>query len=158
MAYRDLLEALKSKESALTGTVQKKEDCVALQTGLPDGIVPDWLVNLLSQFPLCGSEFELAEENDTSGLGASVGWLDLDGILSEARDCQPGLSVLKLRFLPFGSDLTGSGDPYFLDLRDNSEDPMVVRIPHSYAVESNYPLDKVEPVCTLSKLIQASEV
>lgn len=157
MAYLDLIEALKAKEFLLKGELQRRDELLVLQESLPRG-VPDWFLDIMCQFALCGSEFELSERDDQSGLGASLGWLKPEGILSEAKDYQPGISVHNVGFLPFGSDLTGSGDPYFLDLREESDDPMVVRVPHDFAVEREYPLDKVEPVCPLSELIRASEV
>lgn len=155
MSRSDLLNALKSKQSLLNGNVQQKSDFAELQSSLPKKLLPDWFIDLLCRYRLCGAEFELAEEEDESGLGASLGWLELQAILSEATECQPGLAVVKMGYLPFGSDLTGSGDPYFLDLSAHSEDPMVVRVPHDYAVEAVYPIAKVERVCPLSVLIGA---
>ena len=137
--------------------MQSISDCIELQASLTADIVPDWLVGILSQYKLCGTELELSREYDASGLGASVGFLNIDGILSEARDCQPGKSVVPLGFLPFGADLTGSGDPYFLDLRRGSDDPEVVRVPHDLATELCYPVDKIERVCPLSALIRNAQ-
>lgn len=154
MAYRDLLEALKERQSQLKGKVQARADCLALQASLSDRLVPGWFVEILSQFKLCGAELELAEEEDASGLGVSMGWLELDGILSEAKECQPGIAIVPMGFLPVGSDLTGSGDPYFLDLRLDSDDPLLVRVPHDYAMGPTYPLEKIEVVCPLSNFIQ----
>jgi hypothetical protein len=101
---------------------------------------------LLSGHPLAGVGFSLNEEHDESGIGASVLWLTPAQIVSESVECQPGTSVLSYGFLPIGGCAEGSGDPYFLDLRNSSDDPPLVRVPHDYASSGPYPLEKIEIV------------
>jgi hypothetical protein len=122
-----------------------------LRSALPANLVPEWFVDMLRECRLSGVMFSISKEEDVSGLGADVIWLSTDQIISEAFEAEPGISVTPLGLLPIGDCAIGSGDPYFLDLRHNSDDPQVVRVPHDYAVEQPYPLQNIEVVCpTLS--------
>jgi hypothetical protein len=130
----------------LRGTKTSEKDISDLRDSLPKVVVADWFFELIRTFPLAGSLLVLSAEDDLSGLGADMLWLKTDQLLSEAIEAEPGISVLKLGFLPVGGCAMGSGNPYFLDLRDNSDDPPIVRIVHQYAVTQPYPLEKVEIV------------
>jgi hypothetical protein len=103
-------------------------------------------MSTLREHKLAKSYFTLSKKRDKSGLRADVIWMTPAQIVSENCEAEPGISVLTLGFLPIGSCATGSGDPYFLDLRQDSNDPPVVRVPHDYALESPYPIDRVELV------------
>jgi hypothetical protein len=114
--------------------------------------VPDWLVIKLRENGLAGVCFSLDADDDLSGLGADLLWLTPEQIVSEATQCEPGLSVVSLGYIPVGACAKGSGDPYFLDMRSGRRDPPLVRIPHDFASIKPYPLDRVEQVSkTLSE-------
>jgi len=117
--------------------------------------MPEWLVILLKENRLAGASFSLAGRDDVSGIGVELFWLTPAEILSEATECQPGLSVLPLGYVPVGCCEEGSGDPYFLDMREGSSDPPLVRVPHDFAVQQPYPLDRIELVVeTLSAFFE----
>jgi hypothetical protein len=130
----------------LRGTSATDHDIGFLRSRLPLLLTPDWLMSILKEYRLAGTCFALSEEQDKSGLGATVNWLTPEGIASESCDLEPGISVLSSGFIPIGGCAEGSGDQYFLDLRLASGDPPVVRVPHDYAVYQPYPLDKIEVV------------
>jgi hypothetical protein len=117
-----------------------------LRSTLDLSLVPDWLVIILRENGLAGVCFSLDAGDDLSGLGAELLWLTPAQVVSEATECEPGLSVVPLGYIPVGACATGSGDPYFLDMRTASQDPPLVRIPHDYAGTKPYPLDRVELV------------
>lgn len=137
---------LRSISPNLRGTRATDDDIHFLKSRLPTGLTPDWLMALLRGYALAGVGFSLNEDHDESGIGAEVIWLTPEQIVSESVECEPGMSVLSYGFLAVGACAEGSGDPYFLDLRNSSDDPPLVRIPHDYAVSVPYPLDKIEVV------------
>jgi hypothetical protein len=114
---------------------------------------------MLKRYNLAGASFELGEDQDLSKLGAYVLWLPAGEMLVEAIECEPGMTVVRSGFLPFGSCSVGSGDPYFFDMRQGAHDPPVVRIPHDYAGGKSYPLNRVELVLpSLSKFFSIAAV
>ncbi|HLQ93031.1 MAG TPA: hypothetical protein VK148_23655 [Xanthobacteraceae bacterium] len=123
-------QVLEEISGALHGTKATRNDIKFLKTSLPKNLMPNWLVLLLSEYNLAGSAFSLDRKEDQSGLGAEVIWLLPIQLVSEAYDSEPGISVRSLGFVAIGACATGSGDPYFLDMRMASNDPPVVRVPH----------------------------
>jgi hypothetical protein len=139
-------QALQKIADHLDGAKVTESDIGMLRANLPAALVPDWLAEILKRYNLAGASFELSEEQDLSRLGAYVNWMPPQEILIEANECEPGMTVVRAGFLPFGGCAVGSGDPYFLDMRQGSRDPMVVRIPHDYAGGKSYPLERIELV------------
>jgi hypothetical protein len=130
----------------LHGSTATEEDVRLLRSCFGESLVPDWFAVLLRENGLEGVCFSLGETDDKSKLGAEVTWLTPTQIVSEATECQPGTSVVPLGFIPFGGCAEGSGDPYFLDMREATNDPPVVRVPHDFSGRGPYPLDRVELV------------
>lgn len=87
-----------------------------------------WLLDLMSEFPLAGTTFSMDERNP-SEIAVDMKWMDPADIREEARELYPGREAVKDGYLPIGTCLIGSGDPYFLKVSE-SKDPPVVRIPH----------------------------
>lgn len=138
----------------LHGAAATDEEIESLEMRLPPGLRPDWLLAMLKGYRLGGVRFSLSKEHDRSALGAEVIWLTPQQIVSEACDAEPGISVSPSGFLPIGACAAGSGDPYFLDLREATTDPPVVRIPHEYGGHGSYPLNRVELITSsLSEFI-----
>ena len=130
----------------LHGSFATDQDIRFLRSSISKVLLPDWFVDLLIQTRLSGVHFSLTEYDDESKLGADVIWLTPRQIVSEATESQPGISIVPLGYLPIGACALGSGDPYFLDMREAINDPPVVRVPHDYAGKAPYPLDRVERV------------
>lgn len=117
-----------------------------LTSRLGSRLTPEWLLSLLKTYALAGECFDLPSDADASGLGVTLLWLTPSQMASEAIESEPGMSVASLGFIPIGACAEGSGDPYFLDLRQGGADPPLVRIPHNFAVQQPYPLDRIEIV------------
>lgn len=150
---------LRSIGSNLRGVRATDDDIHFLKTRLPTNLTPDWLTTVLKEYVLAGVSFGLNEDHDESGFGAELIWLNAAQIVSEGIECEPGISVVPLGFLPIGACAEGSGDPYFLDLRNPSANPPLVRIPHDYAVLRPYPCEKIETVtASLSKFFRNSRL
>lgn len=133
---------------ALKGTCATDADIFMLKALFPTELVPEWLVVLLREFKLGGASISLEENDDNSGMGAELKWLTPPQMVSEALECEPGRSVLKIKLLPVAACATGSGDPYFLDLRAMTIDPPLVRVLHDFVSEEGecFPLQGVEVV------------
>jgi len=130
----------------LHGSAATEKDIRLLRLCLQANLVPDWFVGLLRENGLAGVCFSLSANEDQSKLGAEVLWLTPTQIVSEATECQPGISVVPLGYIPVGACDEGSGDYYYLDMREASHDPPLVRVPHDCAGRGPYPLDRVELV------------
>jgi hypothetical protein len=100
-----------------------------------------WLLDLMQNYPLIGMEFGLTLEQDLSGFGAGLIWNVPDDIIEESREFYPGIPALPLGYVPVGSCVLGSGDPYFLKV--SFDDPPLVRIPH----------ERLEPDLSLSESV-----
>jgi hypothetical protein len=142
----DLIEILEKNKHLFYGKVQSQNEIDFLINQLPKIIIPNWFLELLKKYPLAGVKFSLRADEDESGLGVDLKWYDAKEIVDEAMNYYPGLAVIKFGYLPVGSCLVGSGDPYFIKFENN--DPSIVRIPHDYLNEDDtYPVDKIEIVC-----------
>ncbi|MGY5615428.1 hypothetical protein [Vibrio brasiliensis] len=155
-----LISEIERKETQLSGAQASEEDINQLVERLPEGLVPSWLLPLLKRFPLAGVCFSLDEEDDESELGADLKWFTVSQMLEEALAVYPGKVVLKLGYLPVASCLAGSGDPYFLKMLNDNDDPPLVRIPHDLASDDEeYPESEIEVVCgSLSQFFNKAEI
>jgi hypothetical protein len=152
-------KALQEIADHLGGTKASDGDIRLLREKLPAALVPEWLADMLKRYDLAGADFELTEEQDLSQLGASISWMPATEMIVEANECEPGMTVVRAGFLPFGTCTVGSGDPYFLDMRQGSRDPPVVRVPHDYAGGKAYPLDCIELVApSLSRFLTTAAI
>ena len=154
-----LISEIERKETQLTGVQASEEDINQLFERLPVRLVPSWLLSLLKRFPLAGVCFSLDEEDDESELGTDLKWFTVSQMLEEALAVYPGKVVLKLGYLPIASCLAGSGDPYFLKLLNDNDDPPLVRIPHDLASDDDYPENEIEMVCeSLSDFFKLADI
>ena len=92
--------------------------------------VPPWFWDLLSKVPVAGSMFALKKDQDLSGFGVEMQWMDGRDMITESSEMYPGMIAVQHGYIPCGNCLKGSGDPYFLKWDANSGDPAVFRIPH----------------------------
>ncbi len=155
------LRELQKLKLSLYGTKIKKSDADDLVKNLPPELLPVWLLDALQNYPLSGVCFSLDENDDESGLGADLKWFSAGEIIEEALFFYPGKVVVNLGYIPIAACLVGSGDPYFLKMKDsNLEDPALVRVPHDLVSEDgSYPENEIEVVCsTLSVFFNLSDV
>lgn len=113
----------------LRGRYLSADESLRLQQEFGEAIPPR-LLDAMRGHRLIGVTFVLSEVDDASGLGVEMRWLDVDQLISEAKDAYPGRAALALGFIPISSCLLGSGDPYFLRSGVASDESEVVRIPH----------------------------
>ena len=89
---------------------------------------------------LTGVEVEIPETSDLSEIGASIGVFDEAQAIDEADNFYPGLVVKEDGFIPIGQDLTGGGDPYFINANDKAPGPLY-RIYHDSVADRDYDRD-----------------
>lgn len=151
--------AAENVTSRLNGKCATVTEMERLRARLPGELFPHWLGDLFLNHRLIGMHFSLDETKDPTGLGVSLIWMSPEQMFSEALEAEPGRSVISKGFVPIGLCATGSGDPYFLDLRSVTDDPPIVRVPHEFATEVEYPEQSIEPVgLSLSEFILKSEI
>lgn len=142
------IQAMHEKLKKFNGNKISEADVRELRRQLPDVVTPVWLMSILENYPISGACFSLDEGKDKSGFGVEARWLMPNEIVEEALLAYPGKLVIELGYLPFGSCLIGSGDPYFIKVSGGVNDSSVVRIPHDFATkDGKYPEDKIEMVC-----------
>lgn len=158
MNIKFTLDAIREQ---LLGTKLSNEEYHFLITHFsPMLLLPNWFINMLSDYPLIGVNFTLSEVLDESGFGVDMAWLSPMEMVEEALDLYPGIAAIQLGYLPIGSCLLGSGDPYFLKMTSDNDDPPLVRIPHNI-LDKNEKIDesKIEQICfSLSRFFELTQV
>ncbi|MHC4248970.1 MAG: hypothetical protein ACYS9X_07575 [Planctomycetota bacterium] len=104
---------------------------------------PQHWKTFIDQHSLVGIEIEVPEERDLSGLGIELQFLDEQGCKREADELYPGITVKEDGFIPVGTCMSGSGDPYFINTNDGEGGPLY-RIYHDSVSEDGY--DRQEAV------------
>ncbi|MFO0798348.1 MAG: hypothetical protein U0804_12800 [Gemmataceae bacterium] len=136
MSVRDAAEALVARATALghKGRVFTSEERQSVAAELP--IYPTWLLDLLSDFPLCGLELGWQASAPTPDWDGVV-WIEVSdarNIVAESRDFYPGVGILPAGYINFGGS-SGSGDPYFLCVHDG-DDPPIFQVYHDVGVDA----------------------
>lgn len=154
------LEAAKERWGDFGGRLTSADEVARLRGALPARLCPNWLAELLQTVPIVGSDFELGEDVDPSDLGVDMRFLSTDDMIEEATEVYPGIVAHPLGYLPVGACLAGSGDYYYLDLRNPGDhDPPLVRLPHDAVDGENYREYEIDIVAdTLSAFIRAAAI
>ena len=97
----------------------------------------DYWRTFLEQHHLVGREISVPEDSDVSGIGIEIEILDEQGSQSEQTGYYPGIAVAAAGFIPVGGCGIGSGDPYFINVRDGEGGPLY-RIYHDEVVDQHY--------------------
>ncbi len=155
MSIKNICEQRKNE---FNGTILSENGKKILLDSLPKDLIPEWFISILQEFPLINVNFVLSEEDDESEMEVDMRWLDASGIVSEAIEAYPGKLVNNLGYLPIGSCLQGSGDPYFLKISGNT-DPAVFRILHDEIDGDHIEDSAFERVSSsLSKFFEIAEI
>lgn len=138
----NVFDLLANKRDSLSGEYLSPIDRRRLSDEFPNLLSNHWITELMSEFPIINMEFELAEVHDLSGLGVEMKWLSANAIIEEGKQAYPGIIATNLGFVPVGSCLLGSGDPYFI----NTMTGEFVRIPHDSVIEDSLRQSSIELV------------
>lgn len=101
---------------------------------------PSHYRDFVERHHLPSAEAELSEDADLSGIGATIGLYNEAQAIDEADNFYPDLVVKADGFVPIGQCMTGSGDPYFINLNDSAPGPLY-RIYHDSVHDRNYDRD-----------------
>jgi hypothetical protein len=135
----------------LTGRQIRPEERLLLEREFSAEFDLGWLLDLMSEFRLVGTVFSLKAEDNPSRTGVDMRWMEPAGMREEARELYPGIEAVKNGYLPIGTCMVGSGDPYFLKVADG-KNPPVVRIPHDNPEE----VDSISP--SLEAFLQSARI
>ena len=131
----------------LNGEKASKENVDTLVKKLNEMVLPDWFIKLITENKLIGSYLYLNEKNDNSDMGVSLKWKTTVDMVDELYEFYPGVAVIGMGYLPVGSCLEGSGDPYFVKLTEDVNEAKFVRIRHDLVEDDDtYLEDEMEIV------------
>ena len=119
--------SIKAKQA---GSSLNQEQINTIQKAM-DMELPNWYVEMMLNYNLTNIEFTFLEDEYKSDIAIS----DYDTILSEINEAHPGLDIKPMGFVNFGTCLQGSGDPIFINLKENNN-PAVIRIYHDGIIEN----------------------
>jgi hypothetical protein len=107
---------------------------------------PSYWAQFIDHHRLIGRCIQIPEAADVSGLGADLQVYTAEQSREEAEQLYPGIAVTPDGFVPVAQCLIGSGDPYFINVRDG-EGGALYRIYHD-AVSAEY-YDPAEAVAVV---------
>lgn len=110
--------------------------------------MPPYWQTFIEQHNMIGREFSVPVESDLSGVGAEIEILNERDSRAEQTAAQPGIAVSKSGFAPVGGCGIGSGDSYFICVRDGEGGPLY-RIYHDEVTDDAY--DPVRAIAVVLK-------
>lgn len=126
-----ILQFLKQQGNLRRGTIISSQECRLLLESL--SCDASHLCVLMSLCPLAGVRFCREEPEDAR---FDFEWLDAKSIVEEAVELYPGIAAMKEGYIPVGSDLVGTGDPYFIRSSEYG-DQALYQISHELADEDS---------------------
>jgi len=98
---------------------------------------PSYWALFIEEHRLVGRRIQIPESADVSGLGADLQVYSAEQSREEAERFYPGIAVAPDGFVPVAQCLIGSGDPYFINVRDG-EGGALYRIYHDAVSAGSY--------------------
>jgi len=102
-------------------------------------MIPIYWNIFIKENNIVNKSFEIPQNQDISALGANLEILSEGDILKESNDYYPGIAVKQFGYLPIGSCLSGSGDPYFINTKEGVNGKLY-RVRHESGTEENFAL------------------
>jgi len=107
--------------------------------------MPPYWKAFVEQHQLIGRELSRPIEADLSRVGAIIEILDDANSLDEQTNFYPGIGVASSGFVPVGGCGIGTGDPYFINIRDGEGGPLY-QIYHDEVFDEQYDAEKAMAV------------
>jgi hypothetical protein len=146
-----MVEILNDKQRFLTGRVATDIEISEIKRWFGNLLSLESLLEILTKYKIIGHYFTLLESEDCSGMGVEMQWMTPKDQIEEAYDFYPGIIVSKHNYIPIGTCLNGSGDPYFLKI-DLNGDWNLYRVLHDFVLDNIYNEEKAEFVISLGGL------
>lgn len=86
--------------------------------------MPPYWKTFLENNQLIGRHFSVSAELDLSEVGADIEIVSENHSFLEQTEYFPGIAVAPLGFVPVGNCLIGTGDPYFINIKDGEGGPL----------------------------------
>ncbi|MGG0179132.1 SMI1/KNR4 family protein [Gottfriedia acidiceleris] len=121
--------------------------------------LPEWLIQFYRNVPIYGLEITtkyIDSEDDEDYI--DMGFLDLEGIISESTELYPGITLLDKGYLCIGYDALGTGDQIYISL-DEGENPPVYQIYHDVSEQPEEILSEKRIIAnSLSELFKNAKI
>ncbi|MES9684493.1 SMI1/KNR4 family protein [Gottfriedia acidiceleris] len=121
--------------------------------------LPEWLIQFYRNVPIYGLEITTKytdSEDDEDYI--DMGFLNIEGIISEATELYPGIALLDKGYLCIGYDTLGTGDQIYISL-DEGENPPVYQIYHDVSEQPDEILSAKRLIAnSLSELFNNAKV
>ena len=137
LVIKDFIKKAKNTNQIGTNLSQTELDEIAKSMNIE---LPEWYKKLMHESSIVDIEFDYSEYEDAEGYESSIAISDFEIIMSETNDAYPGCAIKELGYVNFGDCLQGSGDPIFINLKE--ENPKVVRIFHDGGLLENGKFDE----------------
>ena len=100
--------------------------------------LPKWYEKLMCESSIINIKFEYQEYEDYK---SHISIANFKTIMNEINEAYPGVAIKELGYVNFGTCLEGSGDPIFINLKEESN-PFVVRVYHDGLFFENGKIDE----------------
>ncbi|MCP4976227.1 MAG: hypothetical protein GY931_08715 [Maribacter sp.] len=101
-------------------------------------MIPDYWIKFMDENNLRDVMCEIPEEADLSELdGGSIEIFKEEEIIDEATNYYPGIGVVKDGYIPVASCSHGTGDPYFINIKDGKAGKLY-RVYHDAVFDGKY--------------------
>jgi hypothetical protein len=148
---QDICTTFEQRKDLFSGRIASNSELRLLEELFSDFTVLVDLQMILSKYKIIGQEFDLGAGEDASEMGINMQWITPNDMVEEAFNFYPGIIAVKHQFIPIGTCMSGSGDPYFLRKESNSYN--IYRVLHDYARDGVFADELNEYVITLNDLI-----
>ena len=98
---------------------------------------PSHWAQFLAENNLVHKELSIPEQADLSGLGIELKFYSEEDSKKEMQEFYPGIVVSPDGFVAVASCSLGSGDPYFVNIKDGADGPLY-RIYHDEVTPNSY--------------------
>lgn len=147
---KQITEKLEKVKDLLTGRIISSDEKKMLLQKFGNEVFPLEIIDLLLKYKIVDQTFSILEIDDPSELGVEMRWLSPTEMIEESFEFYPGIIVSTENFVPIGTCLSGSGDPYFFIHKDNQF--LLYRVPHDSIIDDSYDYDSIELICELDRL------
>jgi hypothetical protein len=152
-----IYEIISTRLSEIKGRTADANECKYLIENLSE-LNLDFILDIIQTYPLIGCNFVLSDFHDASGLGVDMIWMPPLDIVEESTKFYPGIVAKKYGYLPIGSCLIGSGDPYFIECKKISNTINLLRIPHTAVFNDDLVIESIEFVSSLIDFFKWSSI
>ncbi|MEH7052427.1 SMI1/KNR4 family protein [Bacillus pseudomycoides] len=129
--YESALEMI--KRSKISARVASVTEIDLLREELGKNL-PDWLINLMSQVPICSSHLVVPFTVEDEEFKLLIDFLEPKELIQENKFLVPGCAVFNKGYLCIGVE-SGIGNPYAINIREGNNPPVYL-LDHEYGEDT----------------------